>query len=76
MMSHTDRIFLLSRIPLKSRAKYQSVTSLSSFLSVLLSQLSEHNSYNSASMVSTQFNNLHVNSPSYCLLFFIFSGSN
>ena len=43
MTSHTDRIFLPSRIPLKSRAKYQFVTSLISYLSVLLSKLSEHN---------------------------------
>ena len=26
MTSHTDRIFLLSRVPLKSRANYQCVT--------------------------------------------------
>ena len=63
MTSHTDRIFL----PL--RAKYQSVTSLSSYLSVLLSTLPEHNSYNSASVVSTRFNNFHANSLSYCPLF-------
>ena len=60
MTSHTDRIFLLSRVPLKSRAKYQSVTSLSSYLSVLLSTLPEHNSYYSASVVSTQFKQLEL----------------
>ena len=69
MTSHTDRIFLLSRVPLKSRAKYQSVTSLSSYLSVLLSTLPEHNSYYSASVVSTLFNNFHATSRSYCLCF-------
>ena len=76
MTSHTDRNFLLSRVPLKSRAKYQFVTSLISYLSVLLSTLSQHNSYYSASVVSTLLNNFHVNSWSYCPLFFIFGGSN
>ena len=76
MTSHTDRIFLLSRVPLKSKSRYQSVTSLSSYLSVLLSTLPEHNSYYSASMVSTRFNNFHANSWSYCPSFFIFGGSN
>ena len=71
MTSRTDRIFLLSRVPLKSRVKYQSVTSLSSYLSVLFSTLPEHNSYYSASVVSTRFNNFHANSWSY----FIFGGS-
>ena len=60
MTSHTDRIFLLSRVPLKFRAQYQFVTSLISYLSVLLSTLSQHNSYYSASVVSTLFNNFHV----------------
>ena len=52
MTSHTDGIFLLSRVLLKSRAKYQFVTSLISNLSVLLPTLSQHNSF-SASVVST-----------------------
>ena len=60
MTSHTDRIFLLSRVPLKSRAKYQYVTSLSSYLSALLSTLPEHNSYYSASVVSTQCKQLEL----------------
>ena len=60
--SHTDWIFLLSRVPLKSRAKDQFVTSLISYLPVLLSTLSQHNSYYSASVVSTLLNNFHVNS--------------
>ena len=51
MTSHTDRIFLLSRVPLKSRAKYQFVPLLNSYLSFLLSKLSEHNSYFSSSLV-------------------------
>ena len=77
MTSHTDRIFLLSRVPLKVRAKYQFVTLLISYLSVLLSkQLSEHNSYFSSSMVSTLFNNFHANNWSFFPLFFIFGGSN
>ena len=76
MTSHTDRIFLLSRVPLKSRAKYQSVTSLISSLSALFTTFPEHNSYYSASVVSTRFNNFHANSWSYCPLFFIFGGSN
>ena len=71
-----DRIFKLSRVPLKSRAKYQFVTQLISYLSVLLSTVSEHNGYYSASVVSTLFNNFHANSWSYCPLFFIFGGSN
>ena len=66
MTSHTDRIFLLSRVPF---------TSLISYLSVLLSTLSEHNSNYSASVVSTLFNNFRVNSWSYCPLFLIFGGS-
>ena len=74
--SHTDRIFLLSRVPLKSRAKYQFVTLLISYLSVSLSTLPEHNSYCSASVVSTRFNNFHANNWSYCPLFLIFGGSN
>ena len=76
MTSHTDRIFVLSRVPFKSRAKYQSVTSLSNYLSILLSTLPEHKSYYSASVVSTRFNNFHANSWSFCLLFMIFGGSN
>ena len=40
--SHTNRIVLLSRVSLKSWAKYQSVTLLISYLSVLLSTLPEH----------------------------------
>ena len=75
MTSLTDRIFLLSRVPLKSRAKYQFVTSLISYLSVLLSTLSEHKNYYSSSVVSTLFNNFHTNNWSYCPLFLIF-GSN
>ena len=31
MTSHTDRMFLLSRVPFKVRAKYKSVTSLISY---------------------------------------------
>ena len=76
MMSHTDRICLPSRVPLESRAKYQCVTSLRSCLSVLMSTLSEHNSYYSASVVSNLFNKFHANSLSYCPLFLIFGGYN
>ena len=76
MTSHTDRSFLLSQVPLKSRAKYKFVTLLISYLSVLLSKLSEHNSYFSSSVVSTLFNNFHANNWSYCPLFLIFGGSN
>ena len=67
--SQTGRIFLISRVPLKSKAKYQSVTSQISYLSVSLSTLPEHNSYCSASLVSTRFNNFHANNKSYCPVF-------
>ena len=76
MTSHTGRNFLLTRVPLKSRTKYQFVTSLISYLSVLLSTYPEHISYYSASIVSTLFNNFHANGWSYCTFFFIFGGSN
>ena len=75
MTSHTDRIFLLSQVPLKSRAKYQFVTLLISYLSVLLSKLSEQNSYFSSSVVSL-LNNFHANNWSYCPLFLVIGGSN
>ena len=74
--SHSYRIFQLSRVPSKSKAKYQSVTWLISYFSVLMSTLPEHNRFYLASVVSTWFNNFHENSWSYCHLFFIFGGPN
>ena len=49
--SHSYRIFQLSRVPSKSKAKYQSVTWLISYFSVLLSTLPEHNRFYLAPVV-------------------------